>query len=134
MQPLQGQAEGRLTAEEVCAQCSLLLGAGHITTMDQLGNTVLALLNNPGQWRRLRDDPALVRPAVEEGLRYDGTAQLLQRIARADRTARIAPRISEAAFVSGESLGLGPFFFRKKPGQVLADKREHLIPGNSFPV
>src|SRR5262245_43771353 len=81
---LKGQAEGRLTAEEVCAQCSLLLGAGHITTMDQLGNTVLALLNNPEQLDRLRDDPALVRPTVEEGLLYDGTAQLLQRIARAD--------------------------------------------------
>jgi cytochrome P450 PksS len=81
---LEGQAEGRLTAEEVCAQCILLLAAGHITTMDQLGNTVLALLNNPEQLGRLRDDPALVRSAVEEGLRYDGTAQLLQRIARAD--------------------------------------------------
>jgi cytochrome P450 len=81
---LQGQAEGRLTAEEVCAQCTMLLGAGHITTMDQLGNTVLALLKNPEQLDRLRHDPALVRPAVEEGLRYDGTAQLLQRIARAD--------------------------------------------------
>src|SRR5262249_28401325 len=60
---LQGQAEGRLTAEEVCAQCSLLLIAGHITTMDQLGNTALALLKNPEQWRRLGDDPGLVRSA-----------------------------------------------------------------------
>jgi cytochrome P450 PksS len=85
---LQGQAEGRLTAEEACSQCILLLGAGHITTMDQLGNTVLALLKNPAQLDRLRDDPALVRPAVEEGLRYDGTAQLLQRIARADLSLR----------------------------------------------
>ena len=85
---LQGQAEGRLTAEEVCSQCILLLGAGHITTMDQLGNTVLALLNNPEQWARLRDDPGLVRSVVEEGLRYDGTAQLLQRIARDDLTLR----------------------------------------------
>src|SRR5262249_44283186 len=50
--------------------------------------TVLALLNNPGQWRQLRDDPGLVRLAVEEGLRYDGTAQLLQRIARADLVLR----------------------------------------------
>src|SRR5262249_35186884 len=79
---LRGQAEGRLTAEEVCSQCTLLLGAGHITTMDQLGNTVLALLNNPEQLGRLRDDPSLARPAVEEGLRHDGTAQLLQRVAR----------------------------------------------------
>jgi cytochrome P450 PksS len=81
---LEGQAEGRLTAEGVCSQCMLLLGAGHITTMDQLGNTVLALLNNPEQLGRLRDDPTLVRSAVEEGLRYDGTVQLGQRIARED--------------------------------------------------
>jgi cytochrome P450 PksS len=81
---LEGQAEGRLTAAEVCSQCILLLSAGHITTMDQLGNTVLALLKNPEQWDRLRHTPGLVRLATEEGLRYDGTAQLLQRIARED--------------------------------------------------
>jgi cytochrome P450 PksS len=85
---LEGQAEGRLTAEEVCAQCIMLLGAGHITTMDQLGNTALALLKNPEQLHRLRDDPGLARSATEEGLRYDGTAQLLQRIAREDLTLR----------------------------------------------
>jgi cytochrome P450 len=85
---LEGQAAGRLTAEEVCAQCILLLGAGHITTMDQLGNTVLALLKDPEQLRRLRDQPALLRSATEEGLRYDGTAQLLQRIAREDLVLR----------------------------------------------
>ena len=49
-----------------------------------LGNTVLALLKHPEQMRRLRDDPALVRSAVEEGLRYDGAVLLLQRIARED--------------------------------------------------
>jgi cytochrome P450 len=85
---LEGQAEGRLTAEEVCAQCILLLAAGHITSMDQLGNTVLALLRNPTQMGRLRDDPALVPSAVEEGLRYDSTAQLLQRVARSDLVLR----------------------------------------------
>jgi cytochrome P450 PksS len=81
---LEGQAEGRLTAAEVCSQCILLLIAGHLTTTDQLGNTVLALLNNPEQLDRLRADPTLVRSAVEEGLRYDGAVQFLQRIARED--------------------------------------------------
>jgi cytochrome P450 PksS len=85
---LEGQAEGRLTAEEVCAQCILLLSAGHITTMDQLGNTVLALLKDPKQMCRLRDEPGLVPSATEEGLRYDGTVQLIQRIAREDLTLR----------------------------------------------
>jgi cytochrome P450 len=85
---LKGQAEGRLTADEVCSQCILVLGAGHITTMDQLGNTVLALLKNPKQLDRLREDPGLVRSATEEGLRYDGTGQLMQRIAREDLSLR----------------------------------------------
>jgi cytochrome P450 len=83
---LEGQADGRLTAEEVCAQCILLLAAGHITTMDQLGNTTLALLRNPDQMECLRDDLVLVRSTTEEGLRYDGTAQFLQRVAREDLT------------------------------------------------
>ena len=85
---LRGQADGRLTADEVCSQCILILGAGHITTMDQLGNTVLALMKNPEQMARLRDNPGLVRLATEEGLRYDGTAQLLQRVARKDMKLR----------------------------------------------
>jgi pimeloyl-[acyl-carrier protein] synthase len=85
---LKGQAHGRLTADEVCSQCILILNAGHITTMDQLGNTVLALLKNPEQMARLRDDPGLVRSATEEGLRYDCAAQLLQRVAREDMKLR----------------------------------------------
>jgi cytochrome P450 PksS len=85
---LKGQAEGRLTDEEVCAQCIMLLAAGHITTMNQLGNTVLALLKHPEQMGRLRDDPGLARSATEEGLRYDGSVQFLQRIAREDLVVR----------------------------------------------
>jgi len=81
---LNEQADGRLTADEVCSQCIMILNAGHTTTMDQLGNTVLALLKDPEQMARLRDDPRLVRSATEEGLRYDCAAQLLQRIARED--------------------------------------------------
>jgi cytochrome P450 len=81
---LTGEDQGRLTAEEVCSQCILLLGAGHITTMDQLGNTTLALLEDPEQMDRLRDDLRLIHSATEEGLRYDGTVQVLQRIARED--------------------------------------------------
>jgi pimeloyl-[acyl-carrier protein] synthase len=78
---VEGQAHGRLTAEEVCAQCILMVAAGHITTMDQLGNTVLALLKSPTQWARLCENPRLARSAVEEGLRFDGGVQFLQRVA-----------------------------------------------------
>jgi cytochrome P450 len=95
---LEGQADGRLTAEEVCSQCILLLSAGHTTTMDQLGNTTLALLRNPEQMEQLCDDPGLARSATEEGLRYDGAVQFLQRIAREDLVLR-GKRIREGELV-----------------------------------
>jgi len=85
---LQGQADGRLTPEEVSSQCIMMLIAGHVTTMDQLGNTVLALLQHPEQMSRLRDNPELIHSAVDEGLRYDGTGQLGLRIAREDLVLR----------------------------------------------
>src|SRR5207249_589535 len=57
---LAGQTEGRLSAEEVCAQCSLILVAGHVTTIDQMSNAVNAFLEHPEQLRRLRDNPSLI--------------------------------------------------------------------------
>jgi cytochrome P450 PksS len=81
---LEGQAEGKLSAAEVCAQCQLFLAAGHVTTIDQLSNAIYTLLSHPEQWRKLRDDPGLVRSAVEECLRYDGAVPLLHRVAMTD--------------------------------------------------
>jgi cytochrome P450 len=81
---LAGQAEGKLRAEEVSAQCSLILAAGHVTTIDQMGNAVHALLQHPEQLQRLRDNPSLVPSAVEEALRYDPAVPFIHRIATAD--------------------------------------------------
>ena len=50
----------------------LLLLAGHETTVNLIGNGVAALLGNQGQLARVRADPSLVGPAVEELLRFDG--------------------------------------------------------------
>jgi hypothetical protein len=61
----------RLTTIEIVTMCNLLLLAGNLTTTDLLGNTVLALLQNPDQLAILRADPARIPDAIEETLRRD---------------------------------------------------------------
>ena len=61
--------------DELLAMVSLLLIAGHETTDNLIGNGMLALMEHPQQPNRLRDDPGLIKPAVEELLRYDDPLQ-----------------------------------------------------------
>ncbi|MDP4500928.1 cytochrome P450 [Nonomuraea turcica] len=59
-----------LSTNELIGIAGLLLLAGHETTSNMLGLGTLALLRHPDQLALLRDDPALVEPAVEEMLRW----------------------------------------------------------------
>ncbi len=59
-----------LSTEELVGIASLLLIAGHETTANMLGLGFLALLRHPEQLAMVRDDPAMVAPAVEELLRW----------------------------------------------------------------
>jgi cytochrome P450 len=68
-----------LSELDLLALCSLLLVAGHETTSNLIGNAVVALLRNPGERKRLADDPQLVAGAVDEFLRYDGPIVLTDR-------------------------------------------------------
>lgn len=82
---IRAEDEGeRLTEEELRATLILLLVAGHETTMNLIGNGLLALLRNPNELARLRSDPGLVRTAIDELLRYDGPVHLTARTALAD--------------------------------------------------
>jgi len=64
-----------LTRQELLAMVFLLLAAGHETMVNFISNGVLSLLENPGQMRLLQhslDNPAIVKSAIEEMLRYNG--------------------------------------------------------------
>ena len=75
----------QLSEDELVAMVMLLLIAGHETTVNLIGNGVLALLRSPEQLARLRADPALSKTAVEELLRYESPVEMAtQRYARAD--------------------------------------------------
>ncbi len=75
----------KLSREEIISQCNLLLVAGNVTTTDLIGNGVKALLDHPGQLQKLRTDPALIKNAVEEMLRYDSPVTNSGRIAHESR-------------------------------------------------
>jgi len=74
----------RLTERELLAMCVLLFVAGHETTVNLIGNGMLALLRHPDELRRLQADPALTPGAVEELLRYDSPVQRTARIPSTD--------------------------------------------------
>jgi cytochrome P450 len=82
---INAQIDGeRLSEDEIIVQCRLLLVAGNVTTTDLIGNGVKALLDNPGQLQKLRDNPELIANAVEEMLRYDSPVLNSGRIADRD--------------------------------------------------
>jgi len=84
-QLVQAEEEGsKLSNEELTANIILLFGAGHETTVNLIGNGLLALLRNPDQLRLLRGDSSLIGNAIEEFLRYDSSVQLTGRVALED--------------------------------------------------
>ncbi len=74
----------KLTNEELTANIILLFGAGHETTVNLIGNGLLALHRNPDQLALLKANPALITNAVEEFLRYDSSVQSTGRVALED--------------------------------------------------
>ena len=73
-----------LDEAELLAMCMLLLAAGHETTTNLLGNGLHTLFQHPDQMRRLWSDASLVRPAVEELLRWESPVQGMPRVATRD--------------------------------------------------
>ncbi len=74
----------KLTVQEMITQADLLLIAGNVTTTDLIGNGIKALLDNPDEWQKLKQDPGLIANAVEEMLRFDSPVVNSGRIANRD--------------------------------------------------
>ena len=84
-QLVQAEEDGnKLSNEELTANIILLFGAGHETTVNLIGNGLLALYRNPDQLALLQAKPELISNAIEEFLRYDSSVQLTGRVALED--------------------------------------------------
>ncbi|MDI4233851.1 cytochrome P450 [Bradyrhizobium sp. Arg237L] len=84
-QLVQAEEDGhKLSNEELTANIILLFGAGHETTVNLIGNGLLALHRNSDQLTLLKANPALITNAIEEFLRYDSSVQMTGRAALED--------------------------------------------------
>jgi cytochrome P450 len=71
------EAEGdKLSENELLSMIFLLIVAGHETTVNLIGNGMLALFEHPEQRARLQEDPNLLKAAIEEMLRYYGPVEM----------------------------------------------------------
>jgi cytochrome P450 PksS len=89
----------RLSEDESLAMVMLLLVAGHETTVNLIGNGTLALLEHPDQMERLRGDPELIKPAVEELLRYHSPVETAT-----ERFARENTVVTDVTIPRGETV------------------------------
>jgi len=77
------EAGDTLSEDELVATCILVLFAGHETTTNLIGNSLLTLLKHPDKFAEFRADPALTDTACEELMRYDGPSNgIVRSVAR----------------------------------------------------
>lgn len=75
---------GEITLEQAPMLVRSFLSAGVDTTVNALGNALFSLAQHPEQYAKLHADPTLARPAFEEALRWESTAQTFFRTAAHD--------------------------------------------------
>lgn len=77
-------ATARLSREQIISNAAVLLFGGIETTEGMLANAVLHLLARPQQLAEVRRDPRLLSVAIEESLRLEPAAGVVDRYATAD--------------------------------------------------
>ncbi|CDO03567.1 Cytochrome P450 107B1 [Oceanobacillus picturae] len=65
------EQDDQLTEKELYGVVSLLIIAGHETTVNFIGNSIMALVENPDQLALLKEQPELIKSAIEETLRFN---------------------------------------------------------------
>lgn len=75
----------QVRSDELLSMCVLLLVAGFETTVNLLGNALLALQDHPDQWQLLTEQPELAGHAVEETLRWNPPVQRTERVSFRDQ-------------------------------------------------
>lgn len=104
----------KLDDDELLSMVFILIVAGHVTTVNLIGNAVLALLTHPDQLARMRANPELVPGAVEETLRYWGPVEMA------------SPRYArETVELDGETIERGRILF---PVLAAADRDPERFP------
>jgi len=107
-----GAGAGGLGGGEVISNAAVLMFGGIETTEGMICNVVLHLLGQPGQLGEVRADPGLVENAVEESLRLEPAAAVVDRYATADVELAGAPvRRGDLVSVSLAGAGRDPSFF-----------------------
>lgn len=129
------EAGDKLTEDELLAMIMLLLIAGHETTVNLIGNGILALLQHSEQMTQLRANPELIHGAVEELLRYDSPVSLAtERYAVEDVT------MGAVTIPAGEMLLVGLGAANRDPAQfpdpdmldLTRDPNKHLAFGQGI--
>jgi cytochrome P450 len=91
----EGQPE--LVGEAVIQSFQMVAG-GFVTSMNQISNAVLALLKHPEELRKLREEPSLLKSALEECLRHEPAALSIHRLCVEDSELH-GTKISKGQFV-----------------------------------
>ncbi|NEW75191.1 cytochrome P450 [Streptomyces rhizosphaericus] len=105
-----GTDESPMSLSEMLSNLTLLLIAGHETTVNLITNGMLTLLRHPDALKQLREDPEMIYPLVEELLRFEPPVQLLP-----ERTTLDDIEIGGTTIPKGASLWLVPASGNRDP-------------------
>ena len=122
----------QLSGDEVLAMIFLLLVAGHETTVNLIGSGSLALLEHPDQLEKLRSEPAIIKPAIEELLRFVCPVEMAtERYAREDITiaGTTIPRGELVLAVLGSANRDANYFDNPDSLDVTRENNKHLAFG-----